>query len=99
MQFLLRNGEETERLVPEKRFVPWVTVNDLALQEVSLQIAIFFYFYDTPRIIYSFIHDYSFRITEIMHPMSAKLTEAEDPTPVDNTGKSRLEMKHQDHQR
>lgn len=34
-----------------------------------------------------------------MHPMSAKLTEAEDPTPVDNTGKSRLEMKHQDRQR
>ncbi|KAJ0027594.1 hypothetical protein Pint_34933 [Pistacia integerrima] len=32
-KLILRNGEETEQLVPKKRFIPWVTVNDRPLQE------------------------------------------------------------------
>lgn len=35
MQLTLKYAEETDSLKPPHRFVPWVTVNDQALEEVG----------------------------------------------------------------
>lgn len=35
MQLILKYAEETDSLKPPHRFVPWVTVNDQALEEVG----------------------------------------------------------------